>query len=148
MTLRSRISLCNVLALNLETYLEWRSDKKMYRRLRISFHPQKNYRIIALTFNAAKIYNSMLRNRKKVEKIKIAFEKIYQPFQKSWLYVMLFRTSGQSNLQTTKRFVDFSKAFDSVHRSKPRRSFWDMAPPRHWESNSHNDGIQKYKIFG
>ena len=56
----------------------------------------KNYRSIILTSIAAKIYNALLRNRiePKIDNIK------------------------RKNQNVTLLFVDFTKAFDSIHRGK------------------------------
>ena len=37
---------------------------------------------------------------------------------KYWLSVKSLKASGQKNLQATILFVDFTKAFDSIHRGK------------------------------
>ena len=83
-----------------------------------------NYRGITLTCIAAKIYNTMIRNRLLPE-----IEKILRPNQNGFRQNQ--STTGQiltvrrilegvraKNLKASIIFVDFSKAFDSVHRGK------------------------------
>ena len=84
----------------------------------------KNYRGITLTSIAAKIYNAQLRNRiePKIDNI------LRKPF---WFFLRNRSTTSQilticrilegvwaKNLQATLLFVDFTKAFDSIHRGK------------------------------
>ena len=83
-----------------------------------------NYRGITLTHIAAKVYNSMLLNR-----IQPTMEKILRKnqngFRKGRSTVGQILTVRRiiegvraKNLQAVLLFVDFSKAFDSIHRGK------------------------------
>ena len=84
----------------------------------------KNYRGIALTSIAAKIYNALLRNHRE-PKIDNILRKNQNGFRRN-----RFRTSQiltirrilegvrAKNLLATLLFVDFTKAFDSIHRGK------------------------------
>ena len=83
----------------------------------------KNYRGIILTSIAAKIYNALLRNRiePKIDNIlrknQNGGEIDPQP-HKYWSSVESLKAFGQKKLQVTLLFVDFTKAFDSIHRGK------------------------------
>ena len=84
----------------------------------------KNYRGITLTSIAAKIYNALLRNR--IEpKIDNILRKNQNGFRRnrsttSQILTILRILEGvwAKNLQATLIFVDFTKAFDSIHRGK------------------------------
>ena len=84
----------------------------------------KNYRDITLTSIAAKIYNALLRNR-----IEPKIDNIFRKNQNSFRWnrsttsqILTIRRILEGvrakNLQTTLLFVDFTKAFDSIHRGK------------------------------
>ena len=84
----------------------------------------KNYRGIALTSIVAKIYNTLLRNyiKPKIEKI---FRKSQNGFRRnrstiSWILTVrpILKDLRAKNQEATILFVDFSKAFDFVHRGK------------------------------
>ena len=82
----------------------------------------KNYRGITLTSIAAKIYNALQRNR--IEpKIDNIFRKNQNGFRRNrstTSQILTIRRIPEGvrakNLQATLLFVDFSKAFDSIHR--------------------------------
>ena len=84
----------------------------------------KNYRGITLTSIAAKIYNTLLRNR--IEpKIDNILKKNQNGFRRnrsttSQILTILRILEGvrAKNIQATLLFVDFTKAFDSIHRGK------------------------------
>ena len=89
----------------------------------------KNYRGITLTPIAAKIYNALLRNR--IEpKIDNILRKNQNGFRRNRSTTSQILTSQiltirrilegvrAKNLQATLIFVDFTKAFDSIHRGK------------------------------
>ena len=84
----------------------------------------KNYRGITLTSIAAKIYKALLRNHIEPKlttflgKTKMASEEIDPRPHKYWPSVESLKVYGQKNLQATILFVDFTKAFDSIHRGK------------------------------
>lgn len=84
----------------------------------------KNYRGITLTAIAAKIYNAMLHNRICPE-IENILRKNQNGFRKSRSTVSQILTVRRiiegvksRNLEAVLLFVDFSKAFDSIHRGK------------------------------
>ena len=84
----------------------------------------KNYRGITLTSIAAKVYNAPLCNR--IEpKIYYVLRKNQNGFWRnrsttSQIFTIrrILEGVGSKNLQTTILFVDFTKAFDSIHRGK------------------------------
>ena len=84
----------------------------------------KNYRWITLTSIAAKIYNALLRNR--IEpKIDNILRKNLNGFRRNRSTTSQILTIRRilegvraKNFQATLLFVDFTKAFDSIHRGK------------------------------
>ena len=84
----------------------------------------KNYRGITLTSIAAKIYHALLRNR--IEpKIDNILRKNRNGFRRNRSTTSQILTNRRilegvraKNLQATLIFVDFTKAFDSIHRGK------------------------------
>ena len=83
-----------------------------------------NYRGITLTPIAAKIYNSMLLNRIQPEVEKV-LRRNQNGFRKSRSTVgqiltvrRIIEGVNANNLEAIILFVDFSKAFDSIHRGK------------------------------
>ena len=84
----------------------------------------KNYRGITLTSIAAKIYNAQLRNRRE-HKIDSILRKKQNGFRRNRFTTSKILTLGRileglraKNLPATLLFVDFTKAFDSIHRGK------------------------------
>ena len=84
----------------------------------------KNDQGITLTSIAAKIYNVLLRNRI-VPQIDKILRKNQNGFRRNWSTTSQILTIrrilegvGAKNLQATLLFVDFTKAFDSIHRGK------------------------------
>ena len=84
----------------------------------------KNYQGITLTSMAAKIYNALLRNRME-PKIDNIFRKNQNGFRRNRSTTSQILTIRRilegvwaKNLQATLIFVDFTKAFDSIHRGK------------------------------
>ena len=83
----------------------------------------KNYRGITLSSIATKIYNALLRNRI-VPKIDKILRKNQNGFRRNrsttWQMLTIRRNLGvrAKNLEATILFVDFPKAFDSIHRVK------------------------------
>ena len=75
----------------------------------------KNYRDISLTSITAKIYNALLLNRiePEIEKIHWKNQNDFRWNRSTTSQVLTIRAK---NLQATLLFVDFSKAFDSIHR--------------------------------
>ena len=81
----------------------------------------KNYRGISIISIAAKIYNFLLRNRiePKMENI---FRKNQNGFSRNRSLILTIRRNLEGvrakNLKAAIVFVDFTKAFDSIHRGK------------------------------
>ena len=84
----------------------------------------KNYRGIILTSIAAKIYNALLRNRiePKIDNILRKNQNGFQRNRSTTSQILTIRRILEGvrvkNLQATLLFVDFTKAFDSIHRGK------------------------------
>ena len=84
----------------------------------------KNYRGITLTAIAAKVYNALLLNRirPEVEKILRKNQNGFRRNRSTTSQILTVRRIVEGvrakNLEATLLFVDFSKAFDSIHRGK------------------------------
>ena len=84
----------------------------------------KNYRDITLTSIAAKIYNALLRNRieHKIDNILRKNKNDLWRNRSMTLQILTIHRILESvrvkNLQETILFVNFTKAFDSIHRGK------------------------------
>ena len=84
----------------------------------------KNYRGITLTSIAAKIYNALLRNRivPQIDKIPRKNQNGFRRNRSTTSQILTIRRILEGvrakNLQATLLFVDFTKAFDSIHRGK------------------------------
>ena len=84
----------------------------------------KNYRGITLTSIAAKIYNAQLRNRieTKTEKIlgknQNGFRRNRSTISQILTIHRILEGDLAKNLEATLLFVDFSKAFNFIHRGK------------------------------
>ena len=84
----------------------------------------KNYRGITLTSIAAKIYNALLRNRiePKIDNILRKNQNGFKRNRSTTSQILTIRRILEGvrakNLQATLLFVDFTKAFDSIHRGK------------------------------
>ena len=84
----------------------------------------KNHRGITLTSIAAKIYNALLRNRiePKIDNILRKNQNGFRRNRSSTSQILTIRRILEGvrakNLQATLIFVDFTKAFDSIHRGK------------------------------
>ena len=84
----------------------------------------KNYRGLTLTSIAAKIYNALLRNRiePKIDNIlrknQNGFRRKRSPTSQILTIRRILEGVRAKNLQATLVFVDFTKAFDSIHRGK------------------------------
>ena len=84
----------------------------------------KNYRGITLTSIAAKIYNAHLRNRiePKIDNILRKNQNGFRRNRSTTSQILTIRRILEGvrakNLQATLIFVDFTKAFDSIHRGK------------------------------
>ena len=79
---------------------------------------------IALTFIAAKIYNPLLRNRiePKIDNILRKNQNGFRRNRSTTSQILTIRRILEGvrakNIQATLLFVDFTKAFDSIHREK------------------------------
>ena len=84
----------------------------------------KNYWGITLTSIAAKIYNALLRNRiePKIDNILTKNQNGFRRNRSTTSQILTIRRILEGvrakNLQATLIFVDFTKAFDSIHRGK------------------------------
>ena len=84
----------------------------------------KNYRGITLTSIAAKIYNALLRNRiePKIDNILRKNQNGFRRNRSTTSQILTIRRILEGvrakNLQATLLFIDFTKAFDSIHRGK------------------------------
>ena len=84
----------------------------------------KNYRGITLTSIAAKIYNALLWNRivPQIDKILRKNQNGFRRNRSTTSQILTIRRILEGvrakNLQATLLFVDFTKAFDSIHRGK------------------------------
>ena len=84
----------------------------------------KNYRSITLKSIAAKIYNALLRNRikPKIDNILRMNQNGFQRNTSTTSQILTIRRILEGvrtkNLPVTILFVDFTKAFDSIHRGK------------------------------
>ena len=96
----------------------------------------KNYQGITLTPIAAKIYNALLRNH--IEpKIDNIFRKNQNGFRRNRSTTSQILTIRRilegvlaKNLPVTVLFVDFTKAFDSIHRGKMEQSLLAFCLPK------------------
>ena len=84
----------------------------------------KNYHSITLTSIAAKIYNALLRNHiePKIDNILRKNQNGFRRNRSTTSQIMTIRIILEGiwakNLQVTLLFVDFTNAFDSIHRGK------------------------------
>ena len=95
-------------------------DEGMHPPLQLA----KNYRGITLTLIAAKIYNALLRNciEPKIDNILRKNQNCFRRNRSMTSQILISRRILEGvrakNLQVTLLFVDFTKAFDSIHRGK------------------------------
>ena len=75
----------------------------------------KNYRGITLTSTAAKVYNALLW---KLRKNQNGFRRNRSTTSQILAICRILEGVRAKNLQATLLFVDFTKAFDSIHRGK------------------------------
>ena len=100
------------------------------RWMKVCIHPfpkkdnlglPKNYRGITLTSIAAKIYNAQQRNRiePKIDNILRKNQNGFRRNRSTTSQILTIRRILEAkNLQATILFVDFTKAFDTIHREK------------------------------
>ena len=96
----------------------------------------KNYRSITLTSIAAKIYNALLRNRiePKIDNILRKNQTDFRRNRSTTSQILTIRRILEGvrakNLQATILFVDFTKAFDSIHRGKMEQILFAYGLPK------------------
>ena len=96
----------------------------------------KNYRGITLTSTAAKIYNALLLNRiepkidHKLRKNQNSFGSNRSTISQMLTIRRILEGVRSKNLQATILFVDFTKAFDSIHRGKMKQTLLDYGLPK------------------
>ena len=89
----------------------------------------KNYRGITLTSIAATIYNALLWNRiePKIDNTLMKNQNGFRRNRSTTSQILIIRRILQGirakNLQATILFVDFTKAFDSIHRGRWNKSY-------------------------
>ena len=110
----------------------------------------KNYRGITLTSIAAKIYNALLLNRiePKIDNILRKNQNGFRRNRSTTSQILTIRRILEGvrtkNLQATLLFVDFTKAFDSIHRGEHGTNPTSIRPTKRNHS-SNNDHLQKHK---
>ena len=110
----------------------------------------KNYRGITLTSIAAKIYNALLRNRiePKIDNMLRKNQNGFQRNRSTTSQILTIRRILEGvrakNLQATLLFVDFTKAFDSIHRGKMEQILRACGLPKETVAAS-NDSLQKHQ---
>ena len=113
---------CNAVY-NQNTIDRWTKDCILPFPKKGDFGIAKNYRGITLTSIAAKIYYALLHNHIKPEIEKI-LRNNQNGFWRNWSMTSKILTIHRilgvcaKNLEATRLFVDFFKAFDSIHRGK------------------------------
>ena len=96
----------------------------------------KNYRDITLTSIAAKIYNALLRNRiePKIDNILRKNQNCFRRNRSTTSQILTIRRILEGvrakNLQATLIFVDYTKAFDSIHRGKMEQILLAYGKPK------------------
>ena len=96
----------------------------------------KNYRGITLTSIAAKIYNALLRNRiePKIDNILRKNQNGFRRNRSTTSQILtirqIFESVRSKKLLATILFVDFTKAFDSIHRGKMEQILLAYGLPR------------------
>ena len=99
----------------------------------------KNYRGITLTSIAAKIYNALLRNRiePKIDNILRKNQNDFRRNRSTTSQILTIRRILEGvrakNLQSTILFIDFTKAFDSIHRGKMEQILLAYSIPNGWK---------------
>ena len=119
---------CSNTAISYITRTQQRDEQKAASSI---FHKKGDLRIVkiycgvTLTFIAAKIYNALLLNciepeNEKILRIKMVFQR--NPSTTSQI-LTIHQILGvcTKNLETTLLFVDFSKAFDSIHKGNVKQ---------------------------
>ena len=87
----------------------------------------KNYQGITLTSIAVKIYNALLRNciEPKIEKILRRNQKSFRRNRSTTSQILTIRRIlgvRAKNIEATILFIDFSNAFDPIHRGKMEKT--------------------------
>ena len=100
----------------------------------------KNYRSITLTSIAAKIYYALLRNtiEPKIDNILRKNQNGFWRNRSTTSQILTIRRILEGvwakNLQATLLFVDFTKAFDSIHRGKMEQILLAYSIPKETEA--------------
>ena len=114
---------CNELY-NQNTIDKWANDCILPFRNKGDLGIAKNYRSITLTSVAAKIYNSLLLTyiEPEIERILRKNQNFFCRNRSTTSQILticqILESVRAKNLEATRLFVDFSKAFDSIHRRK------------------------------
>ena len=96
----------------------------------------KNYRCKTLTSISAKIYNTLLRNRiePKIDNMLRKNQNGFRRNRSTTSQILTIRRILEGvrakNLQATLLFVDFTKAFDSIHREKMEQILLAYGQPK------------------
>ena len=96
----------------------------------------KNYRGITLTIIAAKIYNALLRNciEPKIDNILRKNQNGFRRNRSTTSQILTIRRILEGvwakNIHATLLFVDFTKAFDSIHRGKMEQILLTYSLPK------------------
>ena len=110
----------------------------------------KNYRGITLTSVAAKIYNALLRNRiePKIDNILRKNQNGFRRNRSTTSQILTIRRIlegvREKIIQATLLFVDFTKAFDSIHRRKMEQILLAYGLPKR-NRCSNNNSLQKHQ---
>ena len=96
----------------------------------------KNYRGITLKSITTKIYNGLLRNRTelKIDNIPRKNQNGFRRNKSSTSQILTIHSILEGvrakNLQATIQFVDFTNAFDSIHRGKMEQILLEYGIPK------------------
>ena len=138
------LRLCNAVY-NQNPIDRWMKGCILHFPKKSDFGLAKNYRGIPLTSIAAKIYNVLLRNRiePKIDNILRKNQNGFRRNRSTTSQILTIRRILEGvqakNLQTTILFVDFTKAFDYIHRGKMEQILLAYGIPR--DRRSYNDSL-------
>ena len=120
---------------NQNTIVRWTKGCTLPFSKKVDLGIAKNYRGITLTSIAAKVYNTLLCNRiePKIEKILWKNQNGFRRNRVTTSQILTIRRIlgfRAKNLEATILFVDFSKAFNSVHRGKMEQILFAYGLPK------------------